>query len=249
MPTSWLIAPRSCSSHQHLFRGFGIQSGSSNSYERSQPAASSWSRIPFSGSPQDGPQPQNGGPNQAGAPGIPTKGAKNSLPTASTGSHPLNPYHWGRERGYSRNNEEKVTRVGVPNCLCRLWTKALHQESRSPSPADWGDSWTRPSGSDPRKEPVSSPKGIWKEMEPIDSSSRRRSIHPPVEPPLLPWSSWVTFTLGTLRILGERGGKRMLIKHTCITFLSPLMSPPRKLRPSLLLWPDTWSGVDASGTL
>ena len=58
---------------------------------------------------------------------------------------------------------------------------------------------------------------------------------PPVEPPLLRWSSWVTFTLGTLQILGERGGKRMLIEHTCTTFLSPLMSLPRKLRPSLLL--------------
>ena len=72
---------------------------------------------------------------------------------------------------------------------------------------------------------------------------------PLVEPPLLPHSSWVTFTLGTLQTSGERGGKRMLIGHTCSTSLSPSMSPLRKLRPSLLPYLGTWSETDAGGIL
>ena len=51
---------------------------------------------------------------------------------------------------------------------------------------------------------------------------------------LLLQSNWVAFTPGTLQTLGERGGKRMLIGHTCGTSLSPSMSSPRKLMPSLL---------------
>ena len=57
---------------------------------------------------------------------------------------------------------------------------------------------------------------------------------PLVVPPLILWSSWVTFAPGTQQTLGERGGKRMLIRHTCSTSLSPSMSLLRKLRPSLL---------------
>ena len=54
-----------------------------------------------------------------------------------------------------------------------------------------------------------------------------------VHPPLLQ-SSWVTFAPGTLQTLGERGGKRMLIGHTCCTSLSLSMSLLRKLMPSTL---------------
>ena len=54
---------------------------------------------------------------------------------------------------------------------------------------------------------------------------------------------------GTLQTLGERGGKRMLIRHTCSTSLSPSMSPLRKLRPSLLQYLGTWSEADAGGIL
>ena len=59
-------------------------------------------------------------------------------------------------------------------------------------------------------------------------------LPPLVVPPLLLQSSWVTFAPGTLQTLGERGGKRMLIGHTCGTSLSPSMSLLRKLMPSLL---------------
>ena len=38
-----------------------------------------------------------------------------------------------------------------------------------------------------------------------------------VEPPLLPWFSWVAFTLGTRRISEGRDEKRMPTGHTCIT--------------------------------
>ena len=72
---------------------------------------------------------------------------------------------------------------------------------------------------------------------------------PLVVPPLLPWSSWVAFTPGTLQTLGERGGKRMLIRLTCSTSLSPSMSPLRKLRPSPLQYLGTWSEADAGGIL
>ena len=72
---------------------------------------------------------------------------------------------------------------------------------------------------------------------------------PLVEPPLLPLSSWVAFTPGTLQTLGERGGKRMLIEHSCSTSLSPSMSPLRKLRPSPLRYLGTWSEADNGGFL
>ena len=74
-------------------------------------------------------------------------------------------------------------------------------------------------------------------------------LPPLVEPPLLPQSSWVAFTPGTLQTLGERGGKRMLIRHTCSTSLSPSMSPLKKLRPSPLQYLGTWSKADAGGIL
>ena len=56
---------------------------------------------------------------------------------------------------------------------------------------------------------------------------------PLVVPPPLLQSSWVAFVPGTLQTLGERGGKRMLIGHTCGTSLSSLMSLPSKQMPSL----------------
>ena len=177
MPTTWLAASKSCSSYKHLFRASGIWPGSSDLYERSQLAASPWSRISFSGPPPDGPHPQNGGPNQAGVPGIHTKGAENSLSAADTGPRPLDPFHWGWERSLPGDDEEEVTRVGVPSCLCRPWMRALHQESRSCSQTNWRGSRTGPSGSGTWKELVSSPKGICTEMEPINSMPRRWSIH------------------------------------------------------------------------
>ena len=155
-PTSRLVISWSCSSHQYLFRGFGFDS--SSLYERSQLTASPRSRIPFSGSLSDGPQPQNGGPNQAGAPSVLSKGAKNSLSTASASPSSCHPFLWGWERSHPRNDKE-ITGAGVPDHYRRLWLRALHQESGSPFPDQRG-SRTKPSGSDHWKEPVSSPKGI-----------------------------------------------------------------------------------------
>ena len=105
------------------------------------------SRISFSGPPPDGPHPQNGGPNQAGVPGIHTKGAENSLSTADTSPRPLDPFHWGQERSHSRDDEEEITRVGVPSYLCRPQMRARHQGSRSHSQANWRGSRSGPSGS------------------------------------------------------------------------------------------------------
>ena len=178
VPTTSLVASGSCSSHQHLFQGIGTWSSSSNSYEGSQPTASPESRIPFSGSPPDGPQPQNGGPNQAGAPGILLKGAENSLSTASASPSSCHPFLWDWERSHPRNDEE-ITRFGAPDHHYRPWLRALQQESRSPSP-DQGTSRMGPPG----KEPVSSLEGIWEEMEPINSS--RWSIPPPSGAPFAP---------------------------------------------------------------
>ena len=127
-------------------------------YERSQLTTSPKSRIPFSGSLTGGLQPQNGGPDQAGAPGIHSKGAKNSLSTTSTGPSFCHPFCWDWERSHPRNDQE-IAGVGVPDHHHRLWLRALHQESRSPSPDQRG-SRIGPSGSDPGKEPVSSLKVI-----------------------------------------------------------------------------------------
>ena len=77
------------------------------------------SRISFSGPLPDGPHPQNGGSDQAGAPGNHTKGTRDSLPTTGTSSCPLHPFHWGQERSHPRDDTEKITEVGVPNCHCR----------------------------------------------------------------------------------------------------------------------------------
>ena len=57
-------------------------------------------------------------------------------------------------------------------------------------------------------------------------------LPPLVVPPPLLQSSWVTFAPGTLQTLGERGGKRMLIGHTCGISLSPSMSLLLKQMPS-----------------
>ena len=101
----------------------------------------SWLSLPGGGYPSvppqpDDPHPQNGGPDQAGVLSIHTKGAENSLSTTDTSPSPLNPFHWGQERSHPRDDEEEITRVGVPSCLCRLWTRALHQGSRSHSQAN-----------------------------------------------------------------------------------------------------------------
>ena len=156
MPTSRLVISWSYSSHQYLFRGFGFDS--SSSYERSQPTASPQSRISFSGSLSDGPQPQNGGPNQAGVPSVLSKGAKNSLSTASASPSSCHPFLQGWERSHPHNDKE-ITGAGVLAHYCRPWLRALHQELGSPFPDQRG-SRTEPSGSDPGKEPVSSLKGI-----------------------------------------------------------------------------------------
>ena len=176
LPTSSLVISWSCSSHQYLFQGFGFDS--SSSYERSQLTTSPWSRIPFSGSLSDGPWPQNGGPNQAGAPSVLSKGAENSLSTASASPSSCHPFLWGWERSHPHNDKE-ITGAGALDHYHRPWSRALHQESGSPFPDQRG-SRTEPSGSGHWKEPVSSPKGIWEETEPVDSL--RGSI------PLSPWS-------------------------------------------------------------
>ena len=66
--------------------------------------------------------------------------------------------------------------------------------------------------------------------------------------PLLLLFSWVTSTLGTQQILGEKVGKRMLTEHTSTISPSLVMSLQRKLRPSLLPSPDIWSGTEPSST-
>ena len=86
------------------------------------------------------------------------KGAKNSLSTTSTGPSFCHPFCWDWERNHPRNDQE-IAGVGAPDHHHRLWLRALHQESRSPSP-DWRGYRTGPSGSDPGKESVSSPKHI-----------------------------------------------------------------------------------------
>ena len=129
--TSRLIITWSCSSHQHLFRGFGFDSPSSN--ERDQPAASPRSRIPHSGFSSDDPRPQNGGSNQTGVPSVLLKGAENSLSTASASPSPCHPFLWGWERSHPCNDKE-VTGAGAPDHYRRPWSRALEQESGGLSP-------------------------------------------------------------------------------------------------------------------
>ena len=123
--------------------------------------------YPVVGPRQMAPQSWKGGPYQAGVPSVLSKGAENSLPTASASPSSCHPLLWDWERNHPHNDEE-ITRAGVPDHHHRPWSRTLHQESRSPSPGQRG-SRTGPPGSNPGKEPVSSPEGIREETEPIDS--------------------------------------------------------------------------------
>ena len=100
------------------------------------------------------------------------------------------------------------------------------------------ESWRRPrqdpQGQTQRRGRSCLRKGFEKRRSQLTSHPGGRAFTSTSGAPSAPPSSWVAFALGTLQTLGERGGKRMLIEHTCTTFLSPLMSPPRKLRPSPL---------------
>ena len=77
---------------------------------------------------------------------------------ASASPSSCHPFLRGWERSHPRNDKE-ITGAGVPDHYHRLWSRALHQESGSPFPDQRG-SRTGPSGSDPGKELVLSPKGI-----------------------------------------------------------------------------------------
>ena len=59
-------------------------------------------------------------------PGLLPQGA-----TTGTSSCPLHPLNWGWKRRHLGDDVEEITGAGVPGCHCRLWTRALHQESRS----------------------------------------------------------------------------------------------------------------------
>ena len=161
-----------------------------------------------------GPQPQNGGPNQAGAPSVLSKGAKNSLSTASASPSSCHPFLRGWERSHPRNDKE-ITGAGVPDHYHRLWSRALHQESGSPFP--------RPKRLQDRTLRVRPREGAGliseRDLRRDGASQLLKAEHSPlsVEPPLLPQFSWVAFTLGTQHILEERDGKRMPTGHTCIT--------------------------------
>ena len=107
---------------------------------------------------QAAPNPRMEAPIRQECPASTQKGAENSLSTTNTGPSFCHPFRWDWERSHPQNDQE-IAGVGVPDHHHRPWSRALHQESRSPSP-DWRGSRTGPSGSDPGKEAVSFLKGI-----------------------------------------------------------------------------------------
>ena len=172
----WLATSRSHSSYWYLLRGFDIQPGSSDSYERGQPSASAQSRISFSGPPPDGPTPRMEAPIREECP-------------VTTQKEPRTPYQQQVQAPVLSTHSTGVRRGAILEMMQR---KLQELECQAATVGHRRGLSTKDQGAIPKKieeAPGQGPPetGMWKEsispptrkgtMEPISSTSRRQSNH------------------------------------------------------------------------